>query len=218
MTPPLSLYHALLRPAILQILRATGYHGAKTAVLDSLTDLAARYLFRLCEVTALYAAHNGSEDLTPDIVDVRMALQHAGALLPERPELEQEFSGIEDLRGLEIFLEWAEQALNKEIKRIALDGNDEANDYLDALKKKHSKTDDDSKFLGTLLGRPNEHGDILVEGGQYTSISSWEQTLRKANESTPEPREPEGDTQSRPQSSGLSSLGDRTIGDEMDFS
>ncbi len=131
MTPPISLFHALLRPAVLQILRATGYHGARTAVLDSLTDLAARYLFRLCEMTALYAAHNGSEDLTPDIVDVRMALQHAGALLPERPEVEQEFMGVEDMRGVEAFIAWATGTLNKEIKRIALDGDDEANDYLD---------------------------------------------------------------------------------------
>ncbi len=133
MAPPVSLYHALLRPAILQILRATGYHGAKTAVLDSLTDLAARYLFHLCETTALYAAHNGSEDLTPDIVDVRMALEQAGTLMPERPELEQEFSGQEDLRGLENFLAWADGVLSKEIKRIALDGDDEANDYLDGM-------------------------------------------------------------------------------------
>ncbi len=137
MTPPQSLFHAFLRPAVLQILRAAGYHSAKTSVLDSMTDLAARYFFHLCELTALYAAHNGSiavegatADLAPTIVDVRMALQRAGALLPERFEEEQEFLGEEDMRGVEEFLAWAMGPQNREIKRIALDGNDEADDYL----------------------------------------------------------------------------------------
>lgn len=136
MTPPPSLFHSLLRPAVLQILRATGYHGAKTAVLDAMTDLAARYFFHLCQLTAVCAAHNGSvsadsAELAPTIVDVRMALQRAGALLPERLDEEQAYLGVEDLRGVDDFIAWAGGPLNREIKRIALDGNDEAGDYLD---------------------------------------------------------------------------------------
>lgn len=153
MTPPPPLFHALLRPAILQILRATGYHGAKISVLDSVTDLAARYLLHLCQLTAVYATHNNNQiDLAaeeddaitstdraivtpgvpaPTIVDVRMALQRAGALLPERVVEEQEYLGEEDMRGVENFIEWATGALNREIGRIALDGDDEARDYLD---------------------------------------------------------------------------------------
>ena len=130
MTPPPSLFHSLLRPAVLQILRAAGYHGAKTSVLDSVTDLASRYLYHLCELTAVYTAHNASEDMIPTIVDVRLALQHAGALLPERSQGEQEFLGVEDTRGLEEFVAWAGGPLNREIKRVALDGEDEASDYL----------------------------------------------------------------------------------------
>lgn len=189
MTPPPPLFHALLRPAILQILRATGYHSAKTSVLDSVTDLAVRYLLHLCQLTALYASHNNEElplpppplqlpypaaaasqlpstegeepgpstttpgpapataTVTaptaaaaaainpvipaPTIVDVRMALQRAGALLPERIAEEQEYLGEEDTRGVDGFIAWAMGGLNREIKRIALDGNDEAGDYLD---------------------------------------------------------------------------------------
>lgn len=136
MTPPHTLIHSLLRPAVLQILRATGYHSAKTSVLDSMTDLAARYLFHLCNLTVVFAAHNGSAsdttgDLSPTIVDVRMALQRAGALLPERLEQEQEHQGVEDLRGVEEFIAWVMGPHNRDIKRIALDGNDEAVDYLD---------------------------------------------------------------------------------------
>jgi len=205
MTPPPPLFHALLRPAILQILRATGYHSAKTSVIDSITDLAARYFLHLCHLTALYASHNNDElslpslppppshlPITegagegegelgeepgpatattpappttttttaaatasasaasastasavayasainpaipaPTIVDVRMALQRAGALLPERILEEQEYLGEEDTRGVEGFIAWAMGGLNREITRIALDGNDEAGDYLD---------------------------------------------------------------------------------------
>lgn len=98
-----------------------------------------------------------------------------------------------------------------------------------ALKKKHSKNDDDSKYLGTLLGRSIEHGDVLVEGGECPSIFVWEERRRIAGQKTPEPlsrkRESNGDgdhdgdgEESRPPSSGLSSLGDRSIADEMDMS
>lgn len=97
-----------------------------------------------------------------------------------------------------------------------------------ALKKKHSKNDDDSKYLGTLLGRSIEYGDVLVEGGECPSIFVWEERRRMAAQKTPEPllqREQgggvdgDGDGEdSRPPSSGLSSLGDRSIADEMDLS
>jgi transcription initiation factor TFIID subunit 3 len=45
--------------------------------------------------------------------------------------VEQEYLEGEDLRGMEGFVAWATGALNREIARIALDGNDEAGDYLD---------------------------------------------------------------------------------------
>ena len=145
MTPPPPFFHALLRPAVLQILRATGYHSAKTSVIDSVTDLAARYFLHLCQLTAVYATHNSDvppQPITeaggvnpaipaPSIVDIRMALQRAGALLPERLPEEQEYLGEEDTRGVENFIAWAMGSLNREITRIALDGNDEAGDYLD---------------------------------------------------------------------------------------
>ncbi len=133
MTPPITLFHALLRPSILQILRATGYHGARSAVIDILTDLAARYLWELCHMTAVYASHNGldTENGAPTVVDVRMALQHVGALLPERPELEQEYNGVEDMRGVEEFIAWFDSHQSAEIRRVALDGIDDATNYLD---------------------------------------------------------------------------------------
>ncbi|KAK3330160.1 hypothetical protein B0H66DRAFT_542915 [Apodospora peruviana] len=225
MTPTPFLFHSLLRPAVLQVLRATGFHSTRTAVLDSMTDLAARYLDHLCEMTALYAEHNMSGDMIPTIVDVRMALQHTGALLPEKLEGEQEFVGREDTRGTDEFIAWCAGPFNKELKRIALDGEEDAHDYLNALKKKHSKNEDDSKYVGTLLGKSNEHGDVQVEGGHYPSIFNWEERMRTAAQRVEdEAREKvngdgaAGGDNSRPPSSGLSSLGDRSIADDMDLS
>ncbi|KAL1883151.1 hypothetical protein VTK73DRAFT_9518 [Phialemonium thermophilum] len=218
MTPPQTLFHSLLRPSILQILRAAGYHSAKTAVLDSLTDLAARYLFEICHITALYAAQNGSESGEPCVTDVRMALQYVGALLPEKLDEEQEFLGYEDMRGIDEFVAWASGPVNREIRRIALDGVEEATDYLTALKKKHGKTNEDSKFTGTLLGKCNEHSDVRVEGGEYPTIQTWVEKMRKDTQRSVlvETRADTGDDDregSRSPSSGLSSLGDRSIGD-----
>ena len=79
---------------------------------------------------------------------------------------------------------------------------------------------------------------MLVEGGECPSIFAWEERRRMAGQKTPEPPqglqnhqggEVNGDSngdgdgdgdgeESRPPSSGLSSLGDRSIADEMDMS
>lgn len=128
-TPP-TFFHAILRPTILQVLRATGYHSTRPAVLDSLTDLTARYLHLLCESTARHAAHNHGDAMDFDLVDVRLALQDAGAMLPERAFTEQMFRG-EDLRGVEEFIAWFGGARMKELMETGKgDGEVDATDYL----------------------------------------------------------------------------------------
>ncbi|KOS16938.1 Transcription initiation factor TFIID subunit 3 [Escovopsis weberi] len=87
MSSPSSIFHAFLRPSILQILRATGYHSTRPSVLDSLTDLAARYLLLLCEKTAGNALNNHGDPGDFDVVDIRLALQEVGALPPEKVSL-----------------------------------------------------------------------------------------------------------------------------------
>lgn len=74
-----------------------------------------------------------------------------------------------------------------------------------ALKKKHNKNDQDSKYAGTILGKGIEHGEIPIEGGDVTSIGEWCQKMRDA---TQRPRD--GSPDSRP-SSGLSSLADDEV-------
>ncbi|KJZ72654.1 hypothetical protein HIM_08013 [Hirsutella minnesotensis 3608] len=168
-----AIFHALLRPSILQILRATGYHATRGAVLDSLTDLAARYLSALCERTAAHAVHNHGDAGDFSVVDVRLALQDAGALLPERVAAEQLWRGDEDLRGLDDFVRWFSGPRMKELLDMGRgDGEIDATDYLSALKKKHSKTAEDTKYHGTIIGRALDSvAEVQVEGGALGSVA-----------------------------------------------
>ena len=112
------LYTSLLRPPVLHILRAAGFHATRPAVLDTLVDLAARYLALLATTTASHAIINHNE-ATPSIIDVRMALQDIGALRPQISIMEEQFRDEEDMRGVEAFISWMEGESNKEIRRIA---------------------------------------------------------------------------------------------------
>lgn len=85
-------------------------------------------------------------------------------------------------------------------------------DYLDALKRKHNKTDQESKYAGTILGRSIDHGEVIIEGGSDTSLAAWAARMREASLRPPDP-EPaaDDDNDSRPPSSGLSSLADEEV-------
>ena len=52
-----------MRPAVLQIFRAAGFHNTSSAVLDVATDLTLRYLMLLAAKTAHYAANNHEPNL-----------------------------------------------------------------------------------------------------------------------------------------------------------
>ncbi|KAI9727209.1 MAG: hypothetical protein M1834_008469 [Cirrosporium novae-zelandiae] len=249
MPSPRDLFNSLLRPPVLHILRAAGFHAIRPAVLDTLVDLTARYLILLAENTASHAlsAHN---DSIPDISDVRAALQDVGAIRPQLSAMEEEMTGEEDLRGVEVFLTWMRGDANKEIRRIAgliatkgEVGADEAEleDYLTgtnislppsstqilhpttkkqpqqpqlipktALKKKHSKTGEESRYQGTVLGKSAEDRIPKIEGGPAESIQEWEHKQRfhrgiHSAISTPQASGADGEGSSR-----LSSVGPAT--------
>jgi len=186
--------------------------------VDSLTDLAAKYMLALCRATAVHADLNPSMG-APTVVHVRMALQDVGALGPEIHEMEQEYTGVEDMRGVEAFISFATGPLCREIRRIALEGEDDATDYLSVLMKKHSKSEDDSKWTGTLLGKPYEQGEVLIEGGPAGSIEEWRSKLLQAAEARPDLTASEADLNATsivnsPGSSVLSSIGDADLGED----
>ena len=113
-----ALYSSLLRPPILHVLRAAGFHAIRPAVLDTLVDLTSRYLILLAEKTAMHAFSNHNE-LVPEIMDVRMALQDVGAFGSQMSIMEEQSKGEEDMRGVYAFLKWIEGEGNREIRRIA---------------------------------------------------------------------------------------------------
>lgn len=200
------LHTSLLRPTVLHILRAAGFQAARPAAVDAVVDLAARYLTLLGETTASHSMENHS-DLCPTIADVRSALQDVGALQPQISIMEEQYRGVEDVRGVEAFLAWAKGDVNKLIRQVAglipaegeavaLEAGEPREDFLTgsftysysrcvagltqfaALKKKHSKTGEESRFKGTVLGIPAEARHVRIEGGQLESIQAWEEGLQ----------------------------------------
>ncbi|KAI5299419.1 hypothetical protein KEM55_002186 [Ascosphaera atra] len=188
-----TLYHSLLRPPILQILRAAGFHATRPAVLDTITDLAARYLLLLAQTTAGHAENSHEEVQVPTTEDVLNALRDVGALRPQLSDSEEWLRGEEDMRGLDAFINWFTNGnVAREIKRcagfIASDGELadvdllEEEDYLTALKKKHSKTGEESRYQGTVLGKDSEGRRIHIEGagdGGPKTIKQWSRQTRK---------------------------------------
>ena len=112
------LQTALLRPVVLHILRAAGFHATRPAALDTLVDLTSRYIMLLATTAAMHAQCNHKESI-PTITDVRMAMQDAAALKSHLSPLEEEFRGQEDVQSVNAFIDWVKGDFNGEIRRIA---------------------------------------------------------------------------------------------------
>ena len=181
----------------------------KPGVVDTMTDLAARYLLLMASETATAAATN-HYDNQPTIQDVRLALERVGALRPQMKATEEMARGkefidgelvpFEDMRGIRSFIKWCEGSTNREIRRVGgLEGGDtdnvadlaagidEKEDYvtgelpfmtlrlltLAAIKKKHGKTAEESRYQGTTLGKDHDMTPITITGGSLNSVSAW---------------------------------------------
>jgi transcription initiation factor TFIID subunit 3 len=136
------LFRNLLRPAVLHILRASGFHFGKPSAVDTVVDITVRYISLLAERTA-YNAYSNHNDSTPTITDIRMAMQDCGLLVPTMTAGEEEWKQIlrkpldfyneesgarrleeqrrdaEDTADVKEFVEWVKGDQNKEIRRIA---------------------------------------------------------------------------------------------------
>jgi transcription initiation factor TFIID subunit 3 len=129
------LYFQLLRPSMIHILRAAGFHTTRPSVLDTLCDLFIRYLTLLASSTATHAALNHNESQI-ELEDVTMAMQEVGVFKPQLSAAEEAWRGEEDMRGVEGFLDWVMGEHNKEIQRIAgltgdtIGDDDKAEDFL----------------------------------------------------------------------------------------
>ena len=77
------LFLNLLRPAVLHILRATGFHYGKPSAVDTVVDLTARYLTLLAERTGLdiYVKHENHNPTSA--FKIRGGLNLVRSLSPE---------------------------------------------------------------------------------------------------------------------------------------
>ena len=234
-----ALHASLLRPVVIHILRAAGFHATKPSVLETLTDVCARYMILIATRTAACAqdrtittiediesdetlvnqdAHN---QMVPTIADVRNGLSSAAffghgvsaseeawaevmrkplsAYPPGAREKERRRRDLEDTEDVREFVDWATGPVAKEIRRVAGLLQEEAqsapaaatalaapsdqvqrkDDYLDTLKKKQSKSGDNSRYQGTILGRTAEEvKQLRIEGGP-ANLQEWEASLKR---------------------------------------
>lgn len=212
------LHHALLKPAVLQMLRAAGFAGTRPAVADTLTEITSRYIMLLAS-QAMALAHLNHGDSIPDITDTRMALMNCALLQPTQTASEEMWKELlrqpieeipegsvlrkkeaekrdeEDTHEIKSFINWFDGPVYKEQMRIAglakehipaeqlVEGIELAKhvDYFTALKQKHSKTGEVSRFQGTVLGKEAEARQIKIEGpaGLPESIEQWNEAVKQ---------------------------------------
>ncbi|KAF2859099.1 hypothetical protein K470DRAFT_249864 [Piedraia hortae CBS 480.64] len=185
------LHRALLRPAVIYTLRAAGFHSTKPTVLDTLTDLAERYLSLLASTTAAYTA-SSPLPREANLTDVRLALTDCGAIRPvaasaaeeawaerlrgpAQPDLprKQQEEDKADLRGVRDFIQWFDGPQFAEARRIAGMPVPSGDDFLCALRKKFAKTGDESRLVGTVLGREMEKKEEGEQRPPDILVSEW---------------------------------------------
>ena len=137
-----NLHNSLLRPSVIHILRAAGYHSARPSVIDTLTDIAARFILLLASTSASHSLNNHN-DTALTVTDVRMALRDCGLLFPtltaseeywrestrkaieEFPERnglrskEQARRDANDTQDIREFIEWFKGDRYREIIKVA---------------------------------------------------------------------------------------------------
>ncbi|KAJ8097993.1 hypothetical protein POJ06DRAFT_214578 [Lipomyces tetrasporus] len=166
------LFYSFLRITTAQILRASGIDRCPPSVLDTMTDLAMRYMTLLSIRAAKYAALCGRKE--PDVGDIRMAMEATGGLRPMRILDEFPDEDKDDLaedEGLQRFIEWCYNA-TKEFNTVA--GGEE---LVDGLMKRQSKVSQEDRFRGTILDPSNATSEnpeagARIEGGPGPKIWS----------------------------------------------
>ncbi|KAK9235948.1 hypothetical protein V1525DRAFT_380530 [Lipomyces kononenkoae] len=166
------LFYSFLRITTAQVLRASGIDRCPPSVLDTLTDLAIRYMTLLSTRAASYAALCGRKE--PDVGDIRMAMETIGGLRPmhmldELPDGDWDEDAEDE--GLQRFIEWCYNT-TKEFSTVT--GGEE---LIDGLLKKQSKISQEDRFRGTILdpssaATEEPDAEMRIEGGPGPNLWS----------------------------------------------
>jgi len=143
----------LLRPAIIHILRAQGFHSTRPSVLDTITDLAARYLSLLAQRTAYFVydrTTTPSATLNPDLPNTS-SLQNIDAAIPTIPDVRQALSSASVFNNTATASEevWAE-LLRKPLSSLPTAAQDK-----ERRRRDEEDTIDVQDFLDWITGAAN---------------------------------------------------------------
>ncbi|KAJ8603895.1 hypothetical protein MRB53_042030 [Persea americana] len=133
-----ALHRSLLRPAVIHILRAAGFHSCRPSVLDVVTDLCARYLFLLGSKTVQHvydrtAPQSVSDDDTPEMIegptvtDIRLVLNSVSFFTSTSTPVEDEWH--ESLR--KPLSSFPEGVRDKERKRRDVEDTKDVQEFVD---------------------------------------------------------------------------------------
>ncbi|KAK6504229.1 hypothetical protein TWF506_002435 [Arthrobotrys conoides] len=106
-------YFSLLRISTAQMLRHAGLAGSRPSVLDSLTDMTARYLTLLG--TTARAISESSNNVESELADVLCAMEQIGLLRP----LTLYNADLDDTRAIDNFITWAKSPEIEELRKIS---------------------------------------------------------------------------------------------------
>lgn len=117
---PKKFHLALLRPAVLQILRAQGYYTCRPSVLDQFTEIVGDYILQTAIATRKAMEHNHPDTPEVTLPDLRQGLEYMAAFNRDENKAEdRKYDGDPELRGIEKFKDWFNEKQNQRITRIA---------------------------------------------------------------------------------------------------
>lgn len=107
-----------------------------------------------------------------------------------------------DTADVKAFAEWLAGDKSKEVRRVAgeevgggtrVAGGGGHEDFLTQLRRRNKPAVDEERWAGTVLGREGEDRELVIEGGEVTSVSEWAAKLREKNSKTTKRTETNGE-------------------------
>lgn len=154
----------------------------------------------LCDCGVLVPLEGAAEEAWKERMRIPLAemadVPKAGK---QRAMVEKRKRDDEDTEDVTEFTRWYDSNQYREIKRVAGLEKDlnipgavpligvggsvvKEDDFFTALKKKHSKSGDDSRLQGTALGRPADEKDVTIEGGPVQRLRDWRPRIDKSTQ------------------------------------
>ncbi|KAF3909119.1 hypothetical protein ABW21_db0206121 [Orbilia brochopaga] len=177
-TTPEQFFFSLLRISTAQMLRHAGLAGSRPSVLDTLTDMTARYL-TLLGATA-HAITESTNRTDSELSDALSAMEHLGLLRP----LTIYLPDYDDTRAVDSFITWAKSPEVEELRKLAGVVTVEVDDVLD-----HEISGDATTVPDTAAPASQKEIAPLGSASAVAAVAA----KKPATSAPDKPREPETD-------------------------